>query len=202
MLFRILRLLFGPRPRPEVEQARAWLASSPVIFDTETTGFGKKDQIVEIACLSEKGDVLFQSLVRPSCPVSDGARRIHRISDAALADAPTIAEIMPDLRRVFDGRMPITYNFDFDRRMLMQTLAVAELDWPEAWDHWGQPAEHYCIMLLYAQFYGDERWDGEYVWQKLVAALQQCGIRSETNSHRAVDDARAALAVLQHMARS
>ena len=118
-----------------------------------------------------------------------------------MAALDAIADIMPDLRRVFDGRWPLAYNFDFDRRMMQQTLSAADVDWPEAWDHWGQPRERYCLMLLYSWYHGDERWDGEYVWQKLRNAVKQCGIVTEATPHRALADAQAARAVLQHMAR-
>jgi DNA polymerase-3 subunit epsilon len=57
-------------------------------------------------------------------------------------------------------------------------------------------------MRLYAQFYGE--WDpmrNSYRWQKLEDAGRQCGI-AMPNSHRALEDALLAKAVLEHIARS
>jgi DNA polymerase-3 subunit epsilon len=45
--------------------AADWLAASPIVLDSETTGLAHDDQIIEIAILDETGAVLFHSLVRP-----------------------------------------------------------------------------------------------------------------------------------------
>ena len=181
--------------------AQEVLATSPVIFDTETTGLGGNDQIIEISCVSATGEVLLDSLVRPSCPVSAGARWVHGISDADLADAPSITELMPRLHEVFDDRNALAYNFDFDRRFLAQTLAAAGIEWPAAWQHWQEPAARYCIMRLYARFFGaQDAHRGGGQWQKLGNALSQCGLETDASLHHALADARAALMVLEHMA--
>ena len=181
--------------------AQEVLATSPVIFDTETTGLGGNDQIIEISCVSATGEVLLDSLVRPSCPVSAGARWVHGISDADLADAPSIAALMPRLHEVFDDRNALAYNFDFDRRFLAQSLAAAGIEWPAAWQHWQEPAARYCIMRLYARFFGaQDAHRGGGQWQKLGNALSQCGLETDDSLHHALADARAALMVLEHMA--
>ena len=189
------RAHFDDRQRRPSELAREVLADSPVIFDTETTGLSGSDQIVEISCVSATGEVLLDSLVRASCPVSQGARQVHRISDADLAQAPTIRELMPALHEVFDGRTVLSYNFDFDRRLLAQTISAAGLHWPGEWRHWRESPDRYCIMRLYARFYGRD-----HKWQKLGNALAQCGLELDGSLHRAAADARAALLVLQHIA--
>ena len=181
------------RGRTPSDLARDVLATSPIIFDTETTGLGGGDQIVEISCVSATGEVLLDSLVRASCPVSEGARWVHGISDADLAQAPTIRDLMPALHEVFDGRTVLSYNFDFDRRLLAQTISAAGLDWPDEWRHWRESPDRYCIMRLYARFRGDK-------WHKLGNALAQCGLEIDDSLHRADADARAALLVLQHIA--
>ncbi|MCY3920525.1 MAG: 3'-5' exonuclease [Chloroflexi bacterium] len=187
------RTHFDDRRRRPSDLARDVLATSPVIFDTETTGLSGSDQIVEISCVSATGEVLLDSLVRASCPVSQGARQVHRISDADLAQAPTIQELMPALHEVFDGRTVLAYNFDFDRRLLAQTISAAGLHWPDEWRHWGESPDRYCIMRLYARFRGDK-------WHKLGDALAQCGLELDDSLHRASADASAALLVLQHIA--
>ncbi len=68
---------------------------------------------------------------------------------------------------------------------------------------WQPPAtEFFCIMQLYAQFYG--AWNSRYRsyrWQRLEQAAQQCGIELP-NAHRAKADTTLARAVLHHMAAS
>ncbi len=43
------------------------------ILDTETTGLGKNDEIIEISILALDGTVLLDTYVKPSIPVSKGA---------------------------------------------------------------------------------------------------------------------------------
>ena len=65
-------------------QARArewaqWVLSTPgiVIIDTETTGIGPCDEVIELAVLDTHGRVLLDTLVRPTCPIDPGAARVH-----------------------------------------------------------------------------------------------------------------------------
>ena len=56
-------------------------------------------------------------------------------------------------------------------------------------------------MELYARFWGDwHDYHGSYTWQALGKALDQCGITIEGPLHRAMADAREALAVLKYIA--
>jgi len=45
--------------------------------------------VVEVALVTPAGEVLFESLVCPVEPVSEGAREIHGITDEELSTAPT-----------------------------------------------------------------------------------------------------------------
>jgi DNA polymerase III epsilon subunit-like protein len=40
-----------------------------VILDTETTGLDKSDQILELAIIGTSCEVLYNELLRPSCPI-------------------------------------------------------------------------------------------------------------------------------------
>ena len=106
---------------------------------------------------------------------------------------------MPTLREVLEGKLVTSYNVAFDSRLLEQSLTAAgigldRVEWPE----WRG-----CIMELYAQWYGEWReYQGSYTWQRLTNALDQCGLTVDAPAHRALGDAKAALAVLQHMALS
>ena len=43
-----------------------------VMLDTETTGLGEADEIVQIAVISPSGETLINSLLRPSKPIPRG----------------------------------------------------------------------------------------------------------------------------------
>ena len=64
--------LHGSRqdPRERLRRiARGWLARRPVYLDTETTGLGRDDEIVEIALLDHDGTALADLRVKPRKPI-------------------------------------------------------------------------------------------------------------------------------------
>ena len=65
----------GLHPNPDDRrQAAAWalqrlVRRDFVIVDTETTGLGADDQVIEVAVVDASGKVLVERLVRPTCPI-------------------------------------------------------------------------------------------------------------------------------------
>lgn len=176
--------------------ARAMTAQLPVIFDAETTGLDKTDQVIEIACVDIEGKVLLETLVKPTCRVSDGARAIHRISDDQLADAPLIDEVAPLIQAEVSDRLILGWNFKFDSRLLRQSLRARGLTWSKEWKDFRGPESEHCIMYWYGRFAAGTS-------RRRIAlnkALEQSGIRTPGPSHRALADAQAARLVLKHMA--
>jgi DNA polymerase-3 subunit epsilon len=174
--------------------ARQKLGLSPVYLDAETTGTGELDEIIEIAIIDHDGSVLADSFVRPIGKISPDAYAIHGITKELLNDAPTWVEVWPQVESALQGRVVGIYNAEFDTRMLQQSHRVSGLDWQPPY------SDHFCIMKLYAQFYGE--WNPsarDYRWQKLDAARWQTNL-SIPNSHRAKDDTLLARALLHYMA--
>ena len=180
-----------------IRSAKEMLDRQPIYLDTETTGLGANDSIVEIAVIDHDGSVLIDTLVKPAGTITPGAMAVHRITNEMVREAPGWADVWPEVEAALTGRVLGIYNADFDLRMLKQTHT-------RNWMQYSQPQglEVFCIMKLYAQFYG--RWNsrrGNYRWQSLDAAGKQCGIPL-SNTHRAKDDTLLTLAVLQYMASS
>jgi len=173
------------------------LGESAVVLDTETTGLGHLDEVLEIGVLSLAGEVLIDQLVRPSVVESwRDAQLVHGIGPEAVADSPTLAAVLPALRDVVAGKTVVVYNADYDRRLLYQSahacgadvldwLFLDEVDWRD-------------VMDPYARHWGERRRNG-YRWQKLTVACQQQGI-TVADSHRAIGDCRMTLALLQKLA--
>jgi DNA polymerase-3 subunit epsilon len=176
-------------------RARRILQSNPLFFDTETTGLDSGAEIVEIGVVDVDGQSVLESLVRPCRRIPSGATAVHGISDDMVLDAPTWVEIWPQLKRLLADRRVGIFNADFDLRMMRQSHEQHGL----TWEAMGGSA--FCVMKMYARFYGELRSQGNFKWQSLQKAGQQCGI-SLPNSHRAADDARLACAVFRHMART
>ena len=162
-----------------------------IYLDTETTGFGPRAEIVDIAVVNAAGEVVLESLVQPNRRIPADATAIHGITNADVKNAPAWCELYEDLLRVLAGRRVIVYNVIFDRQMVNQacdrySLAAPAADWE-------------CAMRKYAGFYGN--WDAGKRWyrfQKLERAVLAFG--AEPGGHRAAADAIACRAVVLGMA--
>ncbi len=174
------------------QQARQLALKRPLFLDTETTGLDDRAEIVEIAVIDSQGAVLLESLVRPTRKIPWDVIRIHGITDDMVAGAPTWRELFPRLEEILRGSLVGIYNADFDLRMLSQSHLAHGLFFPR------NIFESFCIMRLYAQFYGAPGYYGSPRWHKLEAAARQCGIPLQ-NTHRARDDALLAKAVFEYI---
>ncbi|WP_307671853.1 3'-5' exonuclease [Streptomyces sp. V4I2] len=89
-----------------------------VILDTETTDL--PGQTVELAVIdAATGKKLMDTLVKPTEPISDGARWVHGITDEMVARARQFEKILPRLRQVTKGKVICAYNADFDRGVVL-----------------------------------------------------------------------------------
>ncbi len=178
-----------------IEKARSILNRKPVYIDTETTGTGPMDSIIEFSIIDADGSVLLDSLVRPVGKISPAAFNVHGISNEMVRDAPPWNEVWGKISKIFENRLVAIYNADFDVRMMKQTHTLN-------WMKWESPpgTEYVCLMKLYAQFYGaiNPKY-GTFKWQSLDEAGRQCGITLR-NTHRAKDDTLLARELLIYMA--
>lgn len=164
-----------------------------VVLDTETTGL-YDGEIVQVAIIDSKGEVLLDTLVKPTLPIPPDATAIHGITDVDVADAPDWATVSEKLKVILVGRDLVVYNAVYDRKMMHKSAehsGLPKVDW-EMYSRW------WCAMEMFAVVYGDE-YRGSYKWQKLTKAADYYGILVEA-AHSALGDARMTLAVVQAMA--
>ena len=122
--------------------------SDVLYLDTETTGLGETDEIVDIAVIDNDGRVLLDTLVKPRRPIPAGATAIHRIADHDVVGAPSWPEVYPVLLDALSGHHHVVvFNADFDRRLIQQSCAAHRLAPPVTRWH--------CAMKQYAAFVGD-----------------------------------------------
>jgi exodeoxyribonuclease X len=116
------------------------------VLDTETTGLGNQDQVIELAIVTvdAKARTIISygtHLIKPTVPISPGARAVHHITDAELESAPTLTALMlgrgmseldavkhlsqqtgvVTLDQVYHGNAVVAHNAEFDLRMLAQS---------------------------------------------------------------------------------
>lgn len=183
-----------PYPK-DFEAAQSWARylltqSDWVILDTETTGVDGEAEAVQISVVSPSGELVLNTLVRPTRPISTEATAINGITDAMVATAPSFPEIAGELYRVCHQKMVVAYNAAFDSRILIQSAKAHGMTPPvsalsHAWD---------CAMERYAAYYGDwSDYHQSYRWQKLPRG-------PEHQAHEAAGDCLATLTLIRRMA--
>ena len=109
------------------------LGEAPLVFvDLEMTGLKPAtDRVIEVCAERVRGDKLEASLttlVRPDDGVH-GNVHVHGIEQAALASAPTFAEIARDLLRVLEGGIVVAHAAECDVAFLEAELGRAQIPW-------------------------------------------------------------------------
>lgn len=100
------------------------------VFDFEATGpIPTEAHPVSVAVvhvdLGTSDPVLaHHTLIRPPVPIPEESSAIHGITDEAVADAPTMAEALPDLMAALDGRMLAAFNLPYDWQILARFASV------------------------------------------------------------------------------
>jgi len=188
------------------EVARSWLDQRPVFVDTETTGTDDFDEICEVAVIAPDGEVIIDELVKPTRPIPQSATDVHGISDADVEDAPSMADLEPELEEVLLSNPVAIYNADFDCRILRQS-ATSDwlLDWPI------DPRRVHCVMELASRWHGD--WSDvhqSYTWISQEDAASELGIdissivgvstSADADLHRARADAELCRRILHALA--
>lgn len=164
-----------------------------IVLDTETTGLNAaEDEILQVSIIDNEGAVLFDSYIKPTQHTEWAeAERIHHITPEMVADAPTIAEVMPEINDILNRYDKIVgYNLKFDKAFLENNGAEF------------LSTEYADVMKMFAPIYGewnDQR--GSYKWQKLTIAADYYGYdwSSHENAHNSLGDCFATLHVYKEI---
>ena len=114
-----------------------------VVLDTETTGLEVLNghRIIEIGAVEVVNRRLtgrtFHKYINPDRAIDDGAKEVHGITEAFLADKPRFADVWPELETFLRGAELVIHNAPFDIAFLnaeVERLASKAAGVPERVD--------------------------------------------------------------------
>ena len=156
--------------------AMMWSTVPIIIFDLETTGFGKDDRIVEFGAVLMEGNRVTDTmhhLVNPGRPIPPETTAVHHITDDAVKDAPRWKQVAREcFDFLFRGYPIVAHNLNFDARMLAQQVDPT---------HW--PKDIFCLCTML-----EARKMGHKGKAKLTDLAEHYNLEYETE-HAALDDA-------------
>lgn len=98
------------------------LPSDYIVVDIETTGCSKNDDIIEIAAVKVRNNVIvdkFESLIKPSVQISSDIIELTGITNKLVANAPLFEDVLNDFLAFIDKDVLIGHNIDnFDMRFI------------------------------------------------------------------------------------
>lgn len=180
-----------PEPEPDFHfsscQVRTALKLRDfVVLDTETTGLSPKgEKVVEVAAVKVKDgeETRFHSLINPERHIPGRASSVHGIHDEDVKDAPTFAQILPDLTDFLEGLPVVGHNVNFDLRFLGYEYLNADAE---------IPCEKYVDTVTLARRAFPERSD-----YKLASLIRDYNLIEGEQEHRAGSDVDATLALFR-----
>lgn len=156
-------------------------ARDVVALDLETTGLDSKtERILEIGAVrirDGREEASFSRLINPGREIPDAVRELTGITGEMTAACPPVEEVLPEFLE-FCGELPILgHNVLFDYRFLKRAAVNQGFSFER---------KGFDTLALCRKFMPEEE------KKNLAAACRYYGVETGT-SHRALDDARAAL---------
>ncbi len=156
------------------------------VADVETTGLDpSKDHVCDFAVVRFEGGKIvdsFASLIKPPVSIPAECSAIHGITDEMVSDAPSFAEVAPQILKVASGAVPCAYNSTFDRAFLHAVITGTECPmFDPAFPGW------ICPLVAVREV---DRYVAGSGRHKLEATCKRWGVQLD-GAHRALSDATA-----------
>ena len=176
--------------QPSFEDLGRSLATTPfVVVDLETTGAGPEASITEIGAVRVCGGAVegeFQTLVNPHGHIPPLISVLTGITDAMVADAPRVDQVIPPFLEFARGSVLVAHNAGFDVGFLKRACADQDVRWPG-----------FGVLDTVALARGVLTRD-EVPNVKLATLARHFHVEESPN-HRALTDARATVTVLHRL---
>lgn len=147
-----------------------------LIMDLE--GIQNPDEILEIAVIDLHGNVLMNTLVRPTHHISYHVSQLTGINDRMASRGIGLYQAMKKLREIVDGKMVLSWGTDYDQVLLKSAMKRTHIDLNCSFG---------CAQHIHMGFVGSPN---------QIALYKACG--EVHQSHRALDDCEMVLDVLEN----
>lgn len=189
----------------QLTETAQWILDNCIIIDTETTGLGDDDTVLEIAAIrASDGDVIVNHKIEPLSLGKPAAMAINKLDwDDLVLSGHNFGKVYGILLNESDDfNLQITaFNRAFDERLCRQTAFKTD---PTLTRRWPTPEKNTCIMELANRAFAHHlEWDAEQAKFKrlsLAKCLQIAGIEFDGEPHRALTDAKATLELVKYIA--
>ncbi len=159
------------------------------VVDLETTGGGAEDAITEFGAVKVRGgEVLgeFQTLVNPKAHIPALIAVLTGITDAMVADAPSLGEVLPAWLEFAGDAVLVAHNARFDMGFLKRACELHGYRWPS-------PEVVDTVALARSVLLRDE------VPNVKLSTLARHVRSGHEANHRALSDARVTVDVLHYL---
>lgn len=167
----------------QFNEVSLWSDYPIVAFDTETSGpYALESEIVELGAVKwHQGKIIgqFQTLLKPSKPMTQDNINIHGITNEMVADAPLMKDQIGLFHEFIQDSLLIAHHAPFDLGFVAPEFEKASLVFPNN--------VHFCSSLISRALLHTTN----HKLQTLVKELNLVG----GDAHRAYDDAYACLQV-------
>ena len=176
------------------EEATLWAKErlndpNTLIVDVETTGLLNRDpetEIVSLAMVNTKGQIVLASLVNPQRPIPLEVQKIHKIEDRDVKGAMPWSVIGDIAAYQMAGKHIVCFNAGFDVHLIVHLLGKYGIPVPDF--------EVSCAMEYYSQFVGEwSKSKSDYKWQRLPKLAYG-------SAHDSLVDCQSTLLLLKKMA--
>jgi DNA polymerase-3 subunit epsilon len=178
--------------RNVIEWAKEMLAQDECLVVSIAIASDNKPEIIEVAVIDSIGNVLLNTLVRPTMPIPSEATARYGITDKDMDVAPAFPEVYGHLMSLVSKRMVIAYNAKETEQALQYTTELYQLNKIDV--YWQSALE------AFAAFYGEWSPDTE---DFEVHPLERACITFEidcTSLQESINSCQATLALIEALA--
>jgi DNA polymerase-3 subunit epsilon len=150
------------------------------LYDTETTGIGNDDEIIELGILDSKLEFEYNQLFNPNIPILKAAENVHGISNDIVKTMPKFSKHQTQIQEFFDKyELSLAYNGEFDVRLIKQTCFSHNIN-------------QIKLPALYDPLMDMSLWCGN--WNKKYSSFKYLKLEG---GHRAIDDCKQMIKVIE-----